>query len=114
MEDLVAAADYIAGDSVNYAATFVQEIKEAAASLAQFSERGQVLPEFADATIRELLLRPYRLVYKIAGDTVFVLTLIHGARRRWRTWPRRSRSGSRSPKAARRSAESAKTSSVVV
>ena len=83
-EDLVAAADYIARDSVNYAATFVQEIKEAAASLAEFAERGQVVPECADDTIRELLIRPYRLVYKIAGDTVFILTLIHGARRRWR------------------------------
>ena len=57
-EDLAAAADYIARDSVNYAATFVQEIKEAAASLAEFAERGQVVPEFADATIREFLIRP--------------------------------------------------------
>ena len=38
-EDLTGAADYIARDSENYAATFVQEIKEAAASLAQFAER---------------------------------------------------------------------------
>ena len=82
---MAAAADYIARDSVNYAATFVQEIKEAAASLAEFAERGQVVPEFADTIIRELLIRPYRLVCKIAGDRVFVLTLIHGARRRWRT-----------------------------
>jgi toxin ParE1/3/4 len=57
-EDLVAAADYIARDSVNYAATFVQEIKGAAASLAEFAERGQVVPECADDTIRELLIRP--------------------------------------------------------
>jgi plasmid stabilization system protein ParE len=35
-EDLVAAADYIARDSVSYARKFVQEIKEATVSLAEF------------------------------------------------------------------------------
>ena len=84
-EDLAATADYIARDSESYAATFVQEVKDAAGSLTEFAERGQVVPEFADETIRELLIRPYRLVYKITDDKVFVLTLIHGARRRWRT-----------------------------
>ena len=57
-EDLTAAADYIARVSPAYAATFVQEVKEAAASLAEFAERGQVVPEFADYTIRELLISP--------------------------------------------------------
>jgi len=84
-EDLAAAADYIARDSENYAAAFVEEVKEAAASLAQFAERGQVVPEFADHAIRELLIKPYRLVYEVAEDKVLILTLIHGARRKWRT-----------------------------
>jgi len=56
-EDLAAAADYIARDSESYAATFVQEVKDAAGSLTEFAERGQVVPEFADETIRELLIR---------------------------------------------------------
>jgi addiction module RelE/StbE family toxin len=84
-EDLAAAADYIARDSESYAAAFVEEVKEAAASLAQFAERGQVVPEFADHTIRELLIKPYRLVYEVADDKVLILTLIDGARRKWRT-----------------------------
>ena len=45
-EDVENAADYIAQDSKFYAAAFVEEIKEAAASLANFAERGQVVPEF--------------------------------------------------------------------
>jgi len=84
-EDLAAAADYIARDSESYAAAFVDEVKEAAASLAQFAERGQVVPEFADHRIRELLIKPYRLVYEVTDDKVLILTLIHGARRKWRT-----------------------------
>ncbi len=45
--DVEKAADYIAQDSEFYAAAFVQEFKEAAASLANFAERGQVVPESA-------------------------------------------------------------------
>lgn len=63
-EDLEAAAGYIARDSESYAAAFVREVMEAAKSLSEFAERGQVVPEFRDPTIRELLIRPYRLVYK--------------------------------------------------
>ena len=44
-DDVENAADYIAQDSKFYAAAFVQEIKEAAVSLANFAERGQVVPE---------------------------------------------------------------------
>ena len=42
------AAEFISRDSESYAAAFVQEIKEAVASLSQFAERGRVVPEFAD------------------------------------------------------------------
>jgi len=84
-DDLSGIAEYIARDSEYYAATFVQEIKEAAASLAQFAERGQIVPEFGDPSIRELLVNSYRLVYRISEKQVVILTLIHGARRVWRT-----------------------------
>ena len=83
--DLEAAAAYIARDSPFYASTFVHNVKEAAQSLSDHAERGQVVPELADPSIRELLVRPYRLVYRIAGESVFVLSLIHGARRTSRT-----------------------------
>jgi toxin ParE1/3/4 len=83
-EDLEAAADYIARDSQTYAAIFVQEVKDAASSLTEFAERGQVVPEFGDKAIRELLVSPYRLVYTILKDKVVILALVHGAQRLWR------------------------------
>lgn len=83
-EDLATAADYIARDPETYAATFVQEVRDAAASLAQFAERGHVVPEFGEEAIRELLVRPFRLVYRVVDDQVLVLALVHGARRIWR------------------------------
>jgi plasmid stabilization system protein ParE len=84
-EDLQAAAEYIARDSEAYAAAFVQEIKAAATSLSEMAERGQIVPEIGDASIRELLVRPYRLVYQLTEREVRILAIIHGARRAWRT-----------------------------
>lgn len=83
-DDVEAAAEYIARDSEVRAAALVQEIRAAAESLAEMAERGQIVPEFGDASIRELLLRPYRLVYRVLPEKVIILALIHGARRAWR------------------------------
>jgi plasmid stabilization system protein ParE len=83
-DDLEVAADYIARDSEFYAASFVQEVRDAAESLSDFAERGQTVPEFGDESIRELLVKPYRLVYKITDEHVFILAFIHGSRRLWR------------------------------
>ena len=80
-DDLEAAAEYIARDSESYAAAFVQEANTAAASLSEMAERGQIVPEFRDASIRELLVRPYRLVYRLDARHVTILAVIHGARR---------------------------------
>jgi len=83
-DDLFNAAEYIARDSEYYAAAFVQEVKTAAASLSELAERGQIVPEFDDPSVRELLIKSYRLVYRVSEEGVLVLALIHGARRRWR------------------------------
>ena len=80
-EDLEAAAEYIARDSSYYAAAFVREVREAAESLSEFAERGQIVPEFHDPSIRELLVRPYRLVYRLSSLQVTIVAVIHGARR---------------------------------
>ena len=79
--DLSKIADYIALDSRHYAAAFVSEVSDAADSLQHFAERGRKVPEFSDSSIRELLIRNYRLIYKIKSSQVLVLTFIHGATR---------------------------------
>ena len=80
-EDLESTAEFIARDSESYATAFVQDVKASVISLVQFAEMGQIVPEFGDTSIRELLLSPYRLLYEVSGDRVLVLALIHGARR---------------------------------
>lgn len=79
--DLEAIVENIGRDSEAYAASFAREVQEAARSLSVFAERGQVVPEFDLPEIRELLVRPYRIVYRVEPDRVVILTVIHGARR---------------------------------
>jgi plasmid stabilization system protein ParE len=52
--DLEDVAEYIAKDSPRYAAAFVREAREAARSLFSLAERGRIVPEFNDPSIREL------------------------------------------------------------
>jgi plasmid stabilization system protein ParE len=37
-------------------------------SLAQFPQRGRVVPEFSDESIREIIVGAYRIVYRIDYD----------------------------------------------
>jgi plasmid stabilization system protein ParE len=48
--------------------------------LLRFPELGRVVPEFGQATLRELIVRPYRLVYRLRGEAVEIVTVFHGAR----------------------------------
>jgi toxin ParE1/3/4 len=69
--DLEDVADYIAKDTRYYAATFVREMRDAARSLEYLAERGRVVPEFSNPTIRELFVRRYRLIYQVTEQTVY-------------------------------------------
>lgn len=89
--DLSAVADYIAIDSPHYAAAFVREVRDAARSLANFSDRGRIVPEFSSKNIRELFVRDYRLIYSLNKRDVYILAFIHGARDLARLWQRESR-----------------------
>lgn len=78
--DLESIAEYIARDSKNYASAFVREVREASRSLRKFPERGRIVPELNDTSIRELLIGSYRLIYKIENENVFIIAFVHGAR----------------------------------
>lgn len=80
MEDLAEAAEFISRDSPFYASALVREARAAARSLRDFAERGRLVPEYGDRTIRELLVNSYRLIYRHTTDKVFILAFVHGAR----------------------------------
>ena len=84
--DLEEVADYIARDSRYYAAAFVQEVRDAARSLSRMARRGRVVPEFDDPGIRELLVGRYRLICRLAGESVHIVGLVHCARDLGELW----------------------------
>ena len=71
--DLEGIADHIAEDSPGYAAAFVRRVRDQSRSLDEFAERGRVVPELADARVRELLVGSYRLIYEVDVTVVDVL-----------------------------------------
>jgi len=89
--DLDAVADHIAKDSPNYAASLVCEVRDAARSLSHLADRGRIVPEWDDASVRELFIGNYRLLYQVMERTVYVIGFIHGARDLRALWMREGR-----------------------
>lgn len=87
--DLVEAAEFISRDSPSYARNLVRDARAAAGSLRDLAERGHVVPESGDPTIREILVDRYRLLYRVEESNVFVLAFVHGARDLRALWSRR-------------------------
>lgn len=48
--------------------------------LAVFPNSGRIVPELNDPGIREILFGNYRIVHRVTGDLVEILTVYHGAR----------------------------------
>lgn len=88
-ENLTEIEDFIARDSLARAVRFVDAlIDHAETSLAENPRSGRVVPEISHPDMRELLVRGYRIVYRIKGDVLEILTVFEGHRRL-----RRSESG---------------------
>jgi plasmid stabilization system protein ParE len=80
-EDLASIRAFITEESPNYAALVIGRIIGATDRLAQFPESGRSVPEFARPDVREVIYRPYRIVYRLVGtDELHILTVHHGAR----------------------------------
>jgi toxin ParE1/3/4 len=90
-EDLVHVAEYVSSDSERRAIRLIQASIYAARSLARFADRGRMVPEFSDPSIRELLKGRYRIIYKISEKTIVIVAFVHGARNLPALWKTRKR-----------------------
>ncbi len=80
LEDIVS---FVAIDSPPNAERLLARLSARARSLETSSGRGRIVPELLPLgmrTWRELVVRPYRLIYRVAGDTVIVLAVFDGRR----------------------------------
>jgi plasmid stabilization system protein ParE len=79
-DDIVVIQTYISADSAQYAELVVRRIVARVEQLAAFPESGRVVPERRDAAIREVIVKPYRIVYRFQGQAVEVVTVFRGTR----------------------------------
>jgi plasmid stabilization system protein ParE len=80
--DLRDIVRYISLDSPERAVGFGQFLISNTKRLADFPELGRVVPEFDDASIREIVVRSYRVIYRVshAEQRVDVARFWHAAR----------------------------------
>ena len=85
--DLKKIIEYVADDSPSVspsvALKIFKGIKQKAASLYMFPERCRIAPELRDQEIlqyRELIISPWRILYRISENNVYVLSVIDSRR----------------------------------
>lgn len=79
-DDLEAIANFISCDSPHYASILVMDVLDAVEQLELFPDSGRIVPELNEASIRELILGNYRIVYRIRYSIIEILTVYHSAR----------------------------------
>jgi toxin ParE1/3/4 len=74
------AYTYIASDRPTAAARWLDRLIASVGMLAEFPDRGRVVPELQRSDIREIIVAPYRVAYRRDPKRVIVLTVRHGRR----------------------------------
>lgn len=80
LEDIEAIHDFIARDSARYADHFIEGIIQSVDRLGEFPRSGRVVPEIGEDTLREVIHASYRVVHRVSGDSIEILTVVHSAR----------------------------------
>jgi addiction module RelE/StbE family toxin len=80
-DDLDSIWEFIARDNEAAATRWIETLLEAAERAGAHPRAGRVVPEIGDPSIREIIHRGYRIVYRIDARRVIVLTVLEGHRR---------------------------------
>ena len=80
LRDLDSIRAYIAQDSELYAELVIQRLLVSVERLAEFPESGRVVPERNDRNLREVVVRPYRIVYRLRPGLVEIATVFRASR----------------------------------
>ena len=82
-DDVSAIIDYVAVENARTAREILTALKYSAAKLERFPDRGRYVPETRALdvfTYRELVNRPWRIIYRREEHTVFVLAVLDSQR----------------------------------
>jgi addiction module RelE/StbE family toxin len=82
-DDLDEIILYIAQDNPQTALKILDKLQKRILSLKNFPERGRWVPELLDKNIkdyRELIESPWRIIYRIDDNDIYILMVIDGRR----------------------------------
>lgn len=77
IDRLSEVAKYIALDNPVAAERWVNKVFAQVEQLSDFPERGRMVPEVGDKSIREIISGNYRIIYRLRNREVSILTLRH-------------------------------------
>lgn len=83
VSDLREIIDYISMESEVVAKQKYLDIKLKSMDLEHFPEKGRIIPELKKQNIekyRELIIKPWRLFYRVEQHSVYILAVIDGRR----------------------------------
>ena len=80
--DVAEIYDYIAQDNPGNAESFIRKLSEQIETLEMFPERCPLIAEnrILGTSYRHLIYGHYRTIFRISGQKVFILRVIHSAR----------------------------------
>ena len=72
---------YIAEDSINNAHNFILELEQKIYSLDTMPERFALIGEnlFFGTNYRQIIHKKYRVIYKVSGDSIYIMRVVHGS-----------------------------------
>ena len=71
--------EYIAHDSPVYAKRMIDRLTRRSQQIAGFPMSGRKVREFEADDIREIIEKPYRIIYRLKPDQIDVLAVVHCA-----------------------------------
>lgn len=77
---LLEIEDFIAENNPNKAIEFINFLIEKTEALIDNPRIGRVVPEFSNPALRELIVKNYRIVYRIAKSKIEILTVFESHR----------------------------------
>ena len=77
LERIGEIAAYIAQDNPEAARCWAEGIFASVKNLSSFPESGRRLPEVRRKDLREIVMGNYRLIYRVKGEEIAVLTIRH-------------------------------------
>jgi len=80
LQTLQEIEDYIARDSPQSAARFIERLIERGSKLSSFPRAGRPVPELASPSIREVFEGNYRIVYRVREKDIQILAIFDGHR----------------------------------